>query len=64
MIKSYKEQMAIFIHANMHSSQPSLPLLLQYWMCASVPGEQDMIRRTWAWYFNDSINVYTILGLC
>lgn len=63
MIKTYKEQKAIFIHTNMHSSQPSFPLLLQYWMCACAPGEQDMIRKTWACHFNDSINMHTIFHI-
>lgn len=63
MIKTYKEQKAIFILTNMHSSQPSFPLLLQYWMCACAHGKQDMIRKTWACHFNDSIIVYTILHI-
>lgn len=59
MIKTYKEQMAIFIHINMHSSQPSFSLLGVCFCTRRARHDQ----KKWACYFNDSIHVHTIWGL-
>lgn len=61
-IKTYKEQIATsYIHQ--YAQFVSQSLLAAIILCAFLYLKQDIIRKTWACYFNDSISLYTILGL-